>query len=322
MEKQRWDRWAWVGAFLWLFSFQIAEACTLWGAVGAAVQGGGTLVAKNRDWAPDHFQELALLRPAQGFQALVLRAVGGAEPGVKAGVNEKGLVVVSATASQVPRAERDKADQRKGLTSHLLATCASVAEVLKMIDSFRRPAFYLIGDRKEMAMIEVAPVDRRFVTRSDSGALTHTNHYCAIDSQTIRQKPGPSSRTRLARIDELLKTHPQPYSIENFIRFSADQNAGPDDSIWRTGSDPTKRRTLSTWIVALPSKGSPQLYLKTADPGEPEQVCRLSLIEALRLKGGDRIPLAATLCNGPVPLRVMEASPQQTLQPVLPQQSP
>jgi isopenicillin-N N-acyltransferase like protein len=138
------------------------------------------------------------------------------------------------------------------------------------------------------------------VTRRDSGALSHTNHYCTIDSQDIKQKPGLSSRTRLARIDELLKTHPQPYSIEHFIRFSADQNAGSDNSIWRTGSGRSKRRTVAAWIVAIPPAGSPQLYLKTVDPGEPEQVCRLSLAEAFRLKGGDRIPLAAALCNGPV----------------------
>ena len=300
MVKQRWDRWVWAGVFLWLLSSQPSEACTLWGAVGASVQGGGALIAKNRDWAPDHFQELALLRPAQGFQSLVLMAVGGEEPGVKAGVNEKGLVVVSATANQVPRAERDKAEQKKGLIHHLLSTCASVDEVLKNIDLFRRPAFYLIADRKEVAVIEVAPAIHRSVTRRDSGTLSHTNHYCAIDSQNIKQKPSASSRTRLARIDELLKTHPQSYAIEDFICFSSDQNAGPDNSIWRTGSDRSKRRTVAAWIVAIPPAGSPQLYLKTVDPGEPEQVCHLSVAEAFRLKGGDRIPLAAALCNGPI----------------------
>jgi len=301
MVERQTMRLAWVVAILWLLSSQPSEACTLWGAVGTAVEGGGTLVAKNRDWAPDHFQELSVLRPAEGFQSLVLRAVGGEEPGVKAGVNEKGLVIVSATANQVPRAERNKVEQKKGLMRHLLVTCASVDEVLKNIDLFRRPVFYLIADRKEVVAIEVAPAGRRSVTRRDSGALSHTNHYCAIDSPDIKHKPSASSTTRLGRIDELLKTHPQPYSIEDFFRFSTDQNAGPDDGVWRTGSDLAKRRTLATWIVAVPPAGSPQLYLKTADPGEPEQICRLSIAEAFRLKGGDRIPLAAALCNGPVP---------------------
>jgi len=107
-------RLAWGVAILWLLSSQPSEACTLWGAVGTAVEGGGTLVAKNRDWAPDHFQELALLRPRRDFNRLVLRAVGGEEPGVKAGVNEKGLVIVSATANQVParRARQGGAEKR------------------------------------------------------------------------------------------------------------------------------------------------------------------------------------------------------------------
>ena len=107
------SRWAWIGALLWLFGLQPAAACTLWGAVGSAVDGGGTLVAKNRDWVPDHRQELSLLKPAQGYQALVLRAVGGAEPGIKAGVNEKGLVIVSATASQIDASQRKAVPQEK-----------------------------------------------------------------------------------------------------------------------------------------------------------------------------------------------------------------
>ena len=119
---------------------------------------GGTLVAKNRDWTPDHHQILALLRPPEGYRSLALRVLGSGEPGVKAGVNEKGLVILSATANQVPSADRKKIQQKKELLSHLLTTCASVDDVLKKVELMRRPVFYLIGDRKELAMIEV---DRR-----------------------------------------------------------------------------------------------------------------------------------------------------------------
>jgi hypothetical protein len=286
-----------VAGLLCLFSLRPSEGCTLWGAAGAAVADGGTLVAKNRDWAPDHRQELVVLRPSGGYASVALLAVGGDEPGVKAGVNEKGLAIVSATARQFPSAERRRIQQREGLIRHLLSTCASVAEVLQQIDRMRRPVFYLVADRTEIAVIEVAADEPRSVNRKRSGTLHHTNHYCVIEPKGLARKPGASSLRRYARIEELLQTAQRPFTLEAFIRFSEDRSAGPDDSIWRTGSDPDRPRTLATWLVSIPPSGSPRLYLKTADPGQPARVCRLSVAEALRLKGGDRIPPAAALCR-------------------------
>lgn len=300
MAKRGPTRLAWVGTILCLLGFQPSEACTLWGAAGDAVEGGGALVAKNRDGAPDHRQELVVLRPPEGYRSVALMAVGGDAPGIKAGVNEKGLVIVSATAGQFPSAERKKIEQKKRLMSHFLATCASVEELLKQVELMRRPVFYLVGDRAGLAVIEVAPDGRRSVTRAVSGTLHHTNHYGAIEPPGLKRKPGASSRLRHDRIGELLKAPEKPFDLDGFTRFSQDRDAGPDNSIWRTGSDPAKHRTLATWLVSVPPSGSPQLYLKTADPGKPERVCRLEVEEALRLKGGDRIPSGAALCRGPV----------------------
>jgi hypothetical protein len=263
-----------------------AEACTLWGAGGSSVAGGGTLIAKNRDWAPDHRQELAVLRPAEGYAALVLRAVGGREPGIKAGVNAKGLVIVSASANQVPSAERQKAPQKKQLMGQLLAGCASVEEVLQKAEWMVRPVFYLVADRRELALIEVGPDGRRAVTRHDAGALHHTNHYCAVNGPETSRRPGDSSIQRQARIAELLAGAGRPFRHEDFIRFSADMSAGPDNSIWRTGSALEKTRTLAAWIVSIPPAGTPTLYLRTADPGQPQRTCRFAVEEALRSAAG------------------------------------
>ncbi len=73
-------------------------ACTLWGAAGSDAS-GGTIISKNRDWAPDHTQVLKLRRSTKGYSHFGLYAVGGTEPGIKAGVNEKGLTVITASAS-------------------------------------------------------------------------------------------------------------------------------------------------------------------------------------------------------------------------------
>jgi hypothetical protein len=96
---------------------------------------------------------------------------------------------------------------------------------------------------------------------------------------------------------ELLKNPTQPVVVEDFIRFSEDQTAEPDNIIWRTGSGPTQKRTLATWIVSVPASGSPRLYLKTANPGESEQVCRLSVAEALSINDRERIPLDSEFCR-------------------------
>ncbi|HSO61294.1 MAG TPA: C45 family autoproteolytic acyltransferase/hydrolase [Desulfobacterales bacterium] len=299
MIRRRPLRLAWLAALWWIISLQPSHACTLWGAAGNAVEGGGVLITKNRDWIPDHRQQLDIVRPKDGYASVVLAAVGGAEPGAKAGVNEKGLVIVTATVSQVLAAERKRAGQMKGLMSHLLARCASVEDVLKQIELFHRPVFYLVGDRRQIAVIEVAPDGSRSIARTDSGTLHHTNHYCAIDTPDLKRKPGASSTKRSARIEELLKNPGRPYTVDDFIRFSEDKTAGADNSIWRTGSAPQKTRTLATWLVSIPASGSPRLYLKTADPGEAERRCRLAIDDALRITDRDSIPLDSDLCKGP-----------------------
>jgi isopenicillin-N N-acyltransferase like protein len=286
-----------MAALGWPGDLYLSHACTLWGATGQAVAGGGTLIAKNRDWAPDQHHELHIVRPQNGYSSLVLVAVGGGEPGIKAGVNEKGLVIVSASASQIAIAERKKYKQKPNLMSRFLSECASVDEVLNRIGLLRRPVFYMLGDARELAVVEVSPDGSRSTKRTASGTLQHTNHYCAIESPAIQSKPSRSSLQRLARIEEFLKWDTRPHQLEDFIRFSEDKGAGPDNSIWRTGSSPAKARTLATWLVAVRPSGSPQLHLKTADPGQPERTSRLAVTDALQMQSSGTIALDGDLCR-------------------------
>lgn len=279
-----------------IFVPQSADACTLWAAAGDAVAGKGTLVAKNRDWKPDNTQELRIVHPPKGYAFVSLFAVGGSEPGTKAGINQHGLAIVSATAGQYSRTERGANPQKPGLMRSLLAECASVDEVLAKRDHFRRPVFYLMADRTTVALLEIDRDGRMHVEKRHSGALSHTNHYCYLDSRAM-QPPALSSTTRLSRIEQLLKEHKGPFTHGDFIRFSEDRNAGPDNSIWRRGSEPAKTRTLATWILAIPRHGSPVLYLKTADPGQPEKTCALVVDDALKMISG-AIPLDSTSCKG------------------------
>jgi len=49
--------------------------------------------------------------------------------------------------------------------------------------------------------------------------------------------------------------------------MSGDQHDGPNNSLWRTGKGV---RTLASWMVDSLAKGSPELRVVLANPGEKE----------------------------------------------------
>ena len=77
------------------------EACTLFAANGSVVDDGGTLLVKNRDWEPNQHQVIKFVPAKDGYSYFGLYAEG-TPAGMKAGINEKGLVVISATAGSIP----------------------------------------------------------------------------------------------------------------------------------------------------------------------------------------------------------------------------
>ena len=253
-----------------------AAACTLFAAAGPRVQGGGVLIAKTRDWRPIQTHTLRRVADSGAFPYVGLFAEGGDAPGLKAGVNSHGLVVVSATAP-VPRQERRAAPRTAGLLAKLLASSASVEEALQHRDWFLGPRFLLLADRHTVASVEIAPGGQLDIQTTSATVLSHTNHYVA---PTLRQynpaRVSASSQARYQRTAQL-QAQPEPLGVDDFIRFSDDRVGGPDDAIWREGSSSTRTRTLVAWIVSLPPLGEPQLYVKVADPGAPVIVRRLGL---------------------------------------------
>ena len=86
-------------AALLVISVPSAFACTLWGANGSEVEGGGTILVKNRDWVPQ-YQEM---KYGKGEKYRYYGLYGGDEKKMflRGGVNEKGLAVFSAAASVI-----------------------------------------------------------------------------------------------------------------------------------------------------------------------------------------------------------------------------
>lgn len=250
-------------------------ACTLWGIAGdQSVE--GTLIVKNRDWAPNHQQSLRLQTPSTGYRYLGLFANDGAYKGIKAGVNERGLVVVSASASSLARSVREADQERHGVMRAILQYYATLDEISAHADDVfpkAKPVFLLLADKTGLLQVEIGRQGKYRLQRVNQGAIAHTNHYLHESILDLPQQIGASSATRLARIQHLLAKHNQRWQLEDFTEISRDKNAGPENSLWRLG----REHTLASWQMALPMQGAARLHLILANPNQSEQILDLIL---------------------------------------------
>ena len=215
----------------------LARGCTLWGAAGKDA-GSGTMTSKNRDWKPDHVQRLRIHRGGD-YAYLGLYAEGNDEPGLKAGVNEKGLAVVSATAGSIPKVKRKAQKGKPRLMSTLLSQYADCDQVLADRDTLfahRNPGFLMISDRRKIVMLEVGLLGRFSITVATTGTIAHSNHYLDESLLACNEKVGQSSAVRLKRISQLLETTSRPLGMDSFAEMSRDRHDGVNNSLWRTGT--------------------------------------------------------------------------------------
>lgn len=245
------------------------KACTLWGEAGTNA-GGGTIISKNRDWEPDHVQVLKMRRGAKGYAYFGLFAEGGEKPGLKDGVNEKGLTVVSASASSIPKDMRDDQSGEGSVLGLLLSGYSTCDEILARKDALFskcRAEFLMIADAKKILVVEVGLQGHYAINTVENGPAAHTNHYLEKSLDEFNVNRGASSVTRLQRINDLLNANPAPFSTQAFAALSRDRHDGPNNSLWRTGKGV---KTLSSWIVETPPGAAPRLRVLLANPGAAE----------------------------------------------------
>ena len=243
-----------------------ALACTLWGIAGE--QAPATLIAKNRDWRPDHQQSLRLVRPHNGLPYVGLFADNGRAPGLKAGINEAGLVIVSASASSLSRQKRDESTGQQSVMRHILRDYRQldqVAAAAPRLFTDAKPMFLLLADRHGLMQVEIGLNGQFSVKRQDQGWLAHTNHYADPALADGQQNIGESSEIRLTRVRQLLTAHQGAWQLADLQQISHDQHDGPNNSLWRTGIE----HTLASWQVALPQHAPPILSIRLANPGKP-----------------------------------------------------
>jgi hypothetical protein len=248
-----------------------APACTLWGAAGADAS-GGTILSKNRDWAPDHTQVLKMRRGAGGYGFFGLYAVGNDAEGIKAGVNEKGLSVVTASAGSIPRATRDHQPGKRGIISETLAAFATCDEILAKKDEIfphARAMIVMIADGRKVLVAEIGLEGKYVLWTVENGTIARTNHFLDDSLADFNIRIGVTSPARLERITELLKSAPRPLTIDAFAAMSRDRGSGAGrGAIWRTGNTSP---TLASWIMETPERGAPRLRVVLANPGQPEE---------------------------------------------------
>lgn len=271
------------------------QACTLWAAAGDVVEGGGTIIVKNRDWAPGGKQHFEVFKPAGGYAyaALVasyeVKKPGGGqteEDRPVAGINEKGLTVISAAAGSLSPRDRQNASGNRKLITQILNLCGSVDAAMALDQSrFRGPRFLMLADKEKIAFVEIGMDGTASWRTQANGVLYHTNHYLEPAMQRFNRNIGESSTVRYARIADLLQTSPKPYSFSSLLAFTRDQNDGPDNSIFRTGSTPESSRTVGVFAVSQPKSGETEVYVRLLEDGKPEQVNTYTLGALLQTAG-------------------------------------
>ncbi len=257
----------------------ISQACTLWTAVGPRAAGGGVLIAKNRDSDSGRFQKIALVKPEAGYRYLALfatddPAIDPTSTPVRAGLNEKGLVIVLATASSIPKTERDQDTwkfAKPGLLARLLRENASVDEVLAEKGDWFGPRFLLVADKTKAAIIEIGLSGIHAIHPVTTGVASHTNHYVLNSMERFNLRDLEGSKRRLNLIDGLLAQSSAPLTLNQFSDFSR--------QIWIKEG---KVQTLGSWIVHLPPNGPAVVRTVLAEPGKPEKVTQLTADEIFR----------------------------------------
>jgi hypothetical protein len=241
--------------------FNAAFPCTLFGAIGDSVQGRGVLIGKTRDRAENSEEAFVEVVPKEGYRyrGISIRGVKR----VTSGINEKGLVVVSAAASGVEK------EGKVTTVGKILSKASSVDEVMAMVRNgeIQGPIYYLLGDIDKVALLEVIDRHRYDSLVKEDGVLCHTNHFILKDMKDFNRKVGASSQARLNRIEELLKGG--PFTKEQFVTFSKDHFNGPgNSSICRHFEREVRgsERTVSAAAFTLRKGEAPEIWVSLGQP--------------------------------------------------------
>lgn len=240
-----------------------AAACTLFGAVGDGVAaGGGAVLFKNRDYTADHAQTVRVVLPEDGLAHVGLFAQGGAVPGLKAGVNEAGVAVVSAHASSASGGDW----RLREIMPQVLGTARSAEAAARMVEGFAKdcaPSFYMTADSGAVFRVSIGPGHQAASVRTGAGTLVQTNHFADPPFLGDNVKPHAGSLMRFARMEMLLAAGP----VDLRMAFVM----GRDRALFHPAT-PGGRGTLSQIGFRLPVRGPFQAEFRLFEAGNERTI--------------------------------------------------
>lgn len=216
------------------------DGCT---SFAASLPEGGAMLAKNRDYRPEHVPIQRVMRHADpdwgGRNILVLGSLGS--PGnFSSGMNSDGLVV-SDTASRT--IDMGVGFHRYFLLTWLLVHCASVDQALAAIRRITHTGSGLLILADASGAVAAVELGHRRVgiERMTSGRVGRTNHFVTPEMAAVNLKAAGSARSRANSIRRwgvlgpLLAGLPQPPAIDDVARLLAHHDAKGDAAFCRHG---------------------------------------------------------------------------------------
>ncbi len=193
-----------------LYPLSDNQDCTTWAASGSITQDGKPILAKNRDYWPDHrhLQCLAWAKPKEGYQYLYLTSAGS--PGVfSSGMNEAGLAV---TDTHVVSLDIGPGIPRYTLMMELLEHFKDVRsglEYLLQVSHMGNGTLILLDETGDLVVVETGHTQCGLVHPTD-GFVVSTNHYVSAELRDHWVSRGPeeihgNSRRRYARVSKALR---------------------------------------------------------------------------------------------------------------------
>ena len=231
------------------------QGCTAWGAAGPLTRDAAPILAKNRDYRPEHrkLQCVVHARPQRGYAYTYLTS--GGSPGVfSSGMNEKGLAVAD---THVTSQETGPGLARYSVMMALLESCSRVREACDYLRSFPHlgdGTLTLADADGELAVFE-AGHSTQGVIHAEQGYVVATNHYVTpgLEAQSVDTSPPELRGNTLKRYTAVSSAlHNSSGSVDiPWARRLMASHSSPQEAICRHRQYEPYSVTIST-VLFLP----------------------------------------------------------------------
>ncbi|MEM9242978.1 MAG: carcinine hydrolase/isopenicillin-N N-acyltransferase family protein [Pseudomonadota bacterium] len=250
------------GLFLSFISIN-SLACTSIGFAGKAVQGGGTIVAKNRDSSLTGYERLQLFKPKGKHSYIALTYTRGLNDNydyITSGTNDAGLSIMANDAATNLLKNEDHIETttiKKILTRY--KTVDQVMAKAKTLFANSKPAIYLISDAHQVANVQVGDKAQFAIKVTDNSYTWNTNAYYSGNLVAQNRLQWPDIKPRSDKIKQLLKQQSYPITANQTLTILGNQDDGQFDGIQRMF-------TTAKYLIVEQTNQAPHLIVQFTIP--------------------------------------------------------